>query len=146
VPSGTADASSSQVTVGTQTLSGIKVSRVDRTMADSPTVQVLIKLKNKGVLKPDQQIGPYSGDEDESIDGADCTLDTFPLRLQKRATGYLMFFLEIWESNEEAITGASKFDRKKLDADLKAGMSKKVQKKILNWDLAKKKHKKKHKK
>jgi hypothetical protein len=113
--------------------------------ADPPgdSVVTLVNYGKGKVLKPDQQIGPFSANEAASIVGADCTLDTFPLKLRKKQTGYLMFFLEIADTNADAISNTSKFNAKKLNGDLKAGLSKGVQKKILNWDLGKKKGKRK---
>jgi hypothetical protein len=77
------------------------------------------------------------------LQGRDAMTVSFDVRLAGNRTGYLLFFTEMSETNESAISGASKFNAKKLNPDLKAGLSKKVQKKILNWDLGKKKGKKK---
>ena len=115
----------------------------DPTDPPSDPAVTLVNYGKGKVLKPDQQIGPFSENDDASVDGADCTLDTFQLKLRKKQTGYLMFFLEIADTNAEAISNVSKFNAKKLNGDLKDGLSKGVQKKILNFDLAKKKGKRK---
>lgn len=74
-----------------------------------------------------------------AIQGIDNLDAGFDVRLKRRATGYLLLFTELADEGTDAIAETAKFNRKKLDASLKADLSKKVQKKILNWDLAKKK-------
>jgi hypothetical protein len=76
------------------------------------------------------------------LHGRDDLTASYSVRLARKRTAYLMFFTELSETNESAISGTSKFNAKKLNASLKDGLSKKIQKKILNWDLAKKKGKK----
>jgi hypothetical protein len=55
-----------------------------------------------------------------------------------------MFFLDLADTNAEAISDAARFNAKKLDANLKDGLTEGVQKKNLNWDLGKKKEEGKH--
>lgn len=69
----------------------------------------------------------------------DCLIANLNVTLAKHATGYLLFFVELAESNQDAIANVARFNRKKLNAGLKAGLRKSVRKQILNWDLAKKK-------
>lgn len=104
-------------------------------------VVTLVNYGKGKVLRPDLQIGPFSGGD--GVDGADCALVGFPVRVPPRSARYLMFFLELNEDLTGAIPGTQKFNRKRLSPALKAGMSKKLQRKVLNWDLVKKKNKKK---
>jgi hypothetical protein len=77
-----------------------------------------------------------------AIQGIDTLAAGFDVRLKRRASGYLLLFTELSDETADAIAGTAEFNRRKLNGDLKGDLSKKVQKKILNWDLAKKKGKK----
>jgi hypothetical protein len=104
-----------------------------------PPVITVTHGKGQRALGPALQIGPFAADDDETIDGTDCANAFFDVRLKKRSTAYLLFFLELGDDNADALSNASKYNQRKLSADLKAGLSKGTQKKILNWDLGKKK-------
>jgi hypothetical protein len=80
-----------------------------------------------------------SGTAIQGIDNLDASFD---VRLKRRTTGYLLLFTELSDEGADAVAGTAKFNRKKLDASLKEGLSRSVRNKALNWDLAKKKGKK----
>lgn len=103
------------------------------TTADDPPVTSVFYGKGKPRVKL------ASGTAIQGVDNLDASFD---VRLKRRASGYLLLFTELSEENADAVAGTAKFNRRKLNSDLKTGLSKKVQKKILNWDLAKKKGKK----
>lgn len=108
--------------------------------ADDPTAvsDPAVTLVNYGkgtVLKPINQVGPFSTPDDgNAVSGADCAIDTFLLKLKPKQTGYLMFFLELNDSITAASEGARKFNSKSA-AGLLGGMSKSQQARVLNWDL-----------
>ena len=58
-----------------------------------------------------------------------------PLKLKPRKTGCLVIFADLNPTNESGAKAAKKFDKKKLNKQLLAGISKGVKKKILNWNL-----------
>jgi hypothetical protein len=99
------------------------------TPSDPPVTSVFY-----GKGKPRVELA--SGTAIQGIDNLDATFD---VRLKRRATGYLLLFTELSDEGTDAVAETAKFNRKKLDASLKADLSKKLQKKILNWDLGKKK-------
>ena len=109
------------------------VSSDDPTSSEDPPLTFVQFGKGKPKSKPLQAT---------LLQGRDDVTVSFSVRLAGKRTAYLLFFTEMSETNESAISGASKFNPKKLNATLKDGLSKKVQKKILNWDLGKKKGKK----
>jgi hypothetical protein len=77
-----------------------------------------------------------------AIQGIDTLAAGFDVRLKRRASGYLLLFTELSDEGADAVAGTAKFNRRKLDASLKDDLGKSIRKKILNWDLAKKKGKK----
>jgi hypothetical protein len=79
-----------------------------------------------------------------AIQGIDNLNASFDVRLKRRATGYLLLFTELSDEGADVVAGTAKFNRKKLDASLKDDLGKSIRKKILNWDLAKKKKGKKN--
>jgi hypothetical protein len=106
-----------------------------------PPVTLVHYGKGKNVReKPVLQLGP--GGASSTVIGDEAARVRFELTLGKRKTSYLMFFVELEAETDDAISNAAKFNAKKLSADLKDGLSKGVQKRILNWDLGKKKGKK----
>jgi hypothetical protein len=87
------------------------------------------------------QLGPASTDAAEDKDAADCAVMSFDLRLPAGSSRYLLFFLELGETNEGAIADASRYNDRKLDPALKNGLSGAVKRKVLNWDFAQRKGK-----
>lgn len=59
----------------------------------------------------------------------------FKVRLAAKQTRHLLFYTELGDEHADSFARAEKFNRKRLNDALKAGISRKVQKKILNWDL-----------
>lgn len=94
------------------------------------------------VERTNLQLGPASTDAAEDNDAADCAVMLFDLRLPAESSRYLLFFLELGETNEDAIADAATFDRRKLNAGLKDGLSRKVRAKVLNFDLGGERQKK----
>ena len=67
---------------------------------------------------------------------SDCITVSFgKVKIPARTTGYLLFFADINTDNETGISAAKKFNKKKLNSQLLAGISKGVKKKVLNWDF-----------
>lgn len=87
------------------------------------------------VLKPFQQIGPYSSPDGGITDGADCAITSFRLKLRPKQTAFLMLFLEMHHTEAAAIGDAGKFNRPGLNATLRSGLSNATRAKIRNWDL-----------
>jgi hypothetical protein len=66
----------------------------------------------------------------------DCFLSKFRVRVPARGTRYLMFFLEMnKDSVSDAEAKAAKYDSRHLNTNLRVGLSPRVRKQILNWDL-----------
>jgi hypothetical protein len=69
-------------------------------------------------------------------DRADCFLSKFRIALKGHKTRYLMFFAQMNPvSVANAVQKVEKFDDRDLSGKLLDGLSGKVQRKILNWDL-----------
>lgn len=109
----------------------------DDLIAPADPAVTLVNYGKGKVLKPDQQIGPYSTPDDGvTVDGSDCAQVGFPLKLKAKQTGYLMFFLEMHEYPGTAVADVlKKFEKKHLNATLLTDISESVRKKILNWDV-----------
>jgi len=71
------------------------------------------------------------------IQGIDNFSARFNVRVGPRQTRYLLLFTELSGSLESSVAGARKYNRKRLNNALKAGIKKGVQRKVLNWDLVK---------
>jgi hypothetical protein len=74
----------------------------------------------------------------------ECLVGGLNVKLPGKATRYVLIFTELSETNESAIAGATKFNKKKLSGALKSGLKKSVRKKVVNWDIAPKKKGKKN--
>jgi hypothetical protein len=74
----------------------------------------------------------------------ECLVGSLNVKLPGRATRYALIFTEMSETNESAISGAAKFNKKKLNGPLKSGLKKNVRKKVVNWDIAPRKKGKKN--
>jgi hypothetical protein len=104
---------------------------------DPPVTHVFYgkgKVKEKSTTVPDAATPP-------GTEAATCVSAGFKVRVPARKTRYLLFFSEMNDpgDNTSAIEAAEKFDSKRLSSQLRAGLSKGVKKKIVNWDLVKEK-------
>jgi hypothetical protein len=70
---------------------------------------------------------------------AECFVAGFNVTVPGKAKRYLLLFTELSDTNASAISGAAKFNKKKLNGALKSGLKKSVRKKVVNWDIAPKK-------
>jgi hypothetical protein len=69
-------------------------------------------------------------------DRADCFLSKFRIALKGHKTRYLMFFAQMNAlSIDNAVQKVEKFNERDLSGKLLDGLSRKVKRKILNWDL-----------
>lgn len=59
----------------------------------------------------------------------------YRVRLGSKQTRHLLFYTELGDGHADAIQRTTKFNSKRLNGALKNGIAKKVQRKILNWDL-----------
>lgn len=85
------------------------------------------------VTGPVQAAGAFP--DDGSGIGEDCIFAVFDVKLRSGQTSYLLFFLQLAETRDEALDNAAAFDRRKLGVALTDGLSGKVRRKIINWDL-----------
>jgi hypothetical protein len=69
----------------------------------------------------------------------ECFVAGFNVTVPGKAKRYLLLFTELSDTNASAISGAAKFNKKKLSGALKSGLKKSVRKKVVNWDIAPKK-------
>jgi hypothetical protein len=74
----------------------------------------------------------------------ECFVAGYNVTLPGKAKRYLLLFTEMSDTNASAISGAAKFDKKKLSGALKSGLKKSVRKKVVNWNIAPKKKGKKN--
>ena len=61
------------------------------------------------------------------------------VRVPKQSIRYLLFFAEISAGNQAAINGAAKFNRPQTVRPLLQGVSKRVRKNVVNWQLVRRK-------
>ena len=76
-------------------------------------------------------------DDVENTDSEpDCFLSKFKIRVPAHKTRYLMFFLEMnKDSIADAVAKTAKFNNRQLTNNLRAGLSDRIEQRILNWDL-----------
>jgi hypothetical protein len=67
--------------------------------------------------------------------GSDCATTEFHVAVPGHSTRYMLFFAEMHADNPSALAAAKKFNKKHLAGALLKGVSSRVQKNILNWDL-----------
>ncbi|HEX6207609.1 MAG TPA: hypothetical protein VF058_04535 [Actinomycetota bacterium] len=72
----------------------------------------------------------------ESPSGANtCMVIRMRIRVPRKSVRYLLFFAEMTPTNIAGVNGAGKFNKRKLNKALLAGIGKKVRGRILNWKL-----------
>jgi hypothetical protein len=104
---------------------------------DPPVTHVFYgkgKVKERSNSVPDTATPP-------GANAATCVSAGFKLKVPARKARYVLFFSEMNDpdDNTGAIEAAAKFDFKRLSKPLRAGLSKSVKKRIVNWDLVKEK-------
>jgi len=117
---------------------GSKMTKASRWVvtSDSPTTpnDPVITMAFYGKGKPKVKVRSLPlGQPRPSVDCL--TVDLGKVKIGARNTGYLLFFTELNSTNQAGISAAKKYDKKTLNSQLLAGLSKGVKKKILNWDL-----------
>jgi hypothetical protein len=104
---------------------GITVDSTDDSPSD-PAVTIVTYGKGK-VVRPSFQLGPQRGGEVVVI--------TFRVTIGPRETRFLLLFTELADTVAAAKSSAGKFNKQRLNKALLAGLSPKVRKNSLNWDL-----------
>ncbi len=129
---------SDSTTVVTGTSSGdTKVTTADRwtVTADSPTAPtdppVTLVYYGTGTVRsrPTKLLHVPGGAS------PDCATTRFRVTVPGHSTRYMLLFAEMHGDSTTARAGAKKFNKKRLSSALLKGISTRVQKNILNWDL-----------
>ncbi len=195
VPDASGDLSGQQLTAGPRSLSGLRVSRIDRALGTSPTLRDLVRFRNRtggaitATIVVDTNLGANaatvvrssSGDtlfskadrwvltDDEATDptvthvyygkqamervvgvqeapggisGNDCIRVRFRITVPAGGVRYLLFFVQMHDSTDQGAgytaseNAAEKFDQRRLNRKLLAGLSGKTKSRILNWSLS----------
>jgi len=104
----------------------------DQTTSGDPPV-TLVHYGKGAAVKTKRQFGPRS--QTATVDGQDCVVPQFVVRIGGHQTRYLLFFAELSDAVSDSLTSAQKFNHRHLTPGLLSGLSKGVKAKILNWDL-----------
>jgi hypothetical protein len=86
-----------------------------------------IRVRNRAV--------PFPPEGDDPPSGAGCVVFTFTVTVPADSTRFVLFFTEMSDSNEKALTKATRFGSVRMGWPLMDGISEKVAKRVLNWDL-----------
>jgi hypothetical protein len=105
----------------------------DESLSDPPITFVMY---GDGDLRVKGRTVPIPPEADDPDSGEGCVVFRFRVTVPEGQTRYVMFFTELRLTNTKAIASAKRFGRVKLGSALMDGITPKVARRILNWDLS----------